>query len=261
MKIIDSINEQSTQLATASGKIISLWDLQLNNQVNQFITTLEYPEIVADLAFQTPSGNIVSIAKDDIIRIWSTETDSKVISEHPINTNLSGLSDNWINSFPVAFSSDGQFLAGKTKYVHDTRIWRVDNGKTLIKLQSEKSQINLGSFSPGFLAFISDGKYLVTKSNNTVAQFWNINSGLEVSVIHRKDGIQGIAISSDGKQMAISNISKENIEVVSLFLKDLIKDVCARLTQHRLHSIDWVSYIGNVEQKKTCPSSRIDKFN
>ena len=251
----------STLLATASGKTISLWAWQFNNPKDRFIANLDHPQIVADLAFQPSSGNIVSIAKDDIIRIWSNETDSKVISKHPIDTNLSGLSSNWINYFPVAFSHDGQFLAGKTKYIHDTRIWRVDNGKTLIKLESEKSQINQDSFSPSFLAFSSDGKYLATKSNNTIAQLWNINSGREVSLIKRKGNIHSIAISADGKQMAISDENSGNVEVVLLFLKDLVKGVCERLIQHNLDSSDWVSHIGNGETEKTCESSRLDKLD
>ena len=88
----------------------------------------------------------------------------------------------------VAFSPDSKILASSGCKILDhesvtnaIRLWDLESGKELHKLEGHDSSINS-------LAFSSDGKTLASGSDDETVRLWNVTTGRQLSLPPAKPG-------------------------------------------------------------------------
>ncbi|MCP4401717.1 MAG: hypothetical protein GY801_31005 [bacterium] len=258
--VSQTFNQRGDLLAMASGNTATVWTWQSKTSKENFLS-LPHPDLVASVAFKGDSDQLLTVAADNLVRLWDVDA-GQVISSFPIESRLSEPQTDYYDLRQVAFSPDGRYLIAPTLYVHDTRIWDVEREKVLTTLQTkgEFSELELGIYTPTFSA---DGKYLSTKTHNVIAQIWDVASGKEVTRLNRSSAIWALALSSDGKTIAISEGERLGTEVLRWSTRDLMKEACARLIRRELSGSELASYISEANPelyRDTCSESRISSY-
>lgn len=169
-----------SRLASAAGDGVRIWDPASGVEV------IALDDASVDVAF-SPDGKLLATTKPyGHIRIWDAANGELV-------RTLRNRDDAPAEGFySVEFSPDGTRLAGADP--SDTYIWRVDDGRILVRLQQPEYVLRL-AFSP-------DGERLVTSAFDASIRMWDVRSGREIRSVLGNTVAQSLAFSPDGTRLA-----------------------------------------------------------
>ena len=72
----------------------------------------------------------------------------------------------------VAYSPDGKFIASGS-YDKTVRIWNLEDGKEILKLEGHQKDITSVAYSP-------DGKFIASGCADKTVRIWNLADGKEI---------------------------------------------------------------------------------
>jgi WD40 repeat protein len=101
--------------------------------------------------------------------------------------------ERWVSS--VAFSPDGKRLASGSED-RTVRVWDVESGAELFRLEGHRDGVNGVAFSP-------DGCRLASASRDKLVWVWDVQTGIELLHLEGHTGwVRSVAFSPDGQRLA-----------------------------------------------------------
>jgi WD40 repeat protein len=170
---------------TGSGDLTAkLWDA---GSLRLRLTLAGHHGDVRAIAFNHRGTSLATAGSDSNIKLWdlSDGTCRRTLRGHPDGVHV------------VAFSYDDRLLASGGVAGHVGKLWDVASGRDVATLLTN---------GPGVLslAFGTDGRTLISGDDRGVAQVWHIASSQETDSLILKGVISSIAISPDGRLMAMA---------------------------------------------------------
>jgi RNA polymerase sigma factor (sigma-70 family) len=156
---------------------------------------LRHGHNIKSIAYSNDGKYIVSAGNDHLARLWDVETGKEVRTFGEQGDRDKAYSPSrWIHS--VALSPDGKFVAtGEYEPawpVHTIRVWEVETGKEICKIEGHKSGVLTLAFSP-------DGKTLASGSVDRTVRLWQVATGEELKTFHNHVGeVPFVAFAKDG---------------------------------------------------------------
>ena len=167
-------------IATSSiDRMVNLW----NTYNGKLIATLnEHQDLVTDVTF-SPDGNLIATSSAKIVKLWKID-----------GTLVATLNEHQDLVTDVTFSPDGKLIATATGD-GTVKLWKID-GTAVATLKGNQDRVTDGTVklwelndslvssiptSQGSLisvAFSSDGKTIVTTSQDEVTRIWNLQDEL-----------------------------------------------------------------------------------
>jgi len=106
--------------------------------------------------------------------------------------------------FRSAYHSNGKYLATASND-GTARLWDIAQGKTLFTLDIDPHDINETGTEVKDVLFSADETYLFTASTDQLVRVWNTETGDQVSTLQLTANPLRMALSNDGKSLAIAN--------------------------------------------------------
>jgi len=185
-------------LAYGSGNTIHIRD----GEGVKEIRTIENKNPVAGLAFASDSKTLVAKGRDQVIRLYETDTGKSVHelgqATAPAGGNqgfrLLGFGQPEVRDF--AFSPDNKVVgAGSGQTV---RFWNVRTGKEQAYSGGHRGPISAVVITP-------DGKTMLSRGVDNVIRRWDAATGKELGQFTEPKGTTGVVFSPDGKTAALVN--------------------------------------------------------
>lgn len=145
---------------------------------------------IQSVSFSADGTMIASGSDDKTIKVWNVLTGQE-------NYTLQGYT-NCVKS--VAFSPDGQFLAGGS--IGLIKIWHTSNHREIISLKGHNDWIHCLVFSP-------DGQFLASSSADKTIRIWSVKEWRELYQLKgHKGGIYSIAFHPNGRNLISGSLDK-----------------------------------------------------
>ena len=181
-------------LTTGGDGSLNLWDLPPETGLSSKAVKLvdptlinQFPELTGDAVYSPDGKRLALLIPGTGITIVEAATGEPLL-EIPLLISYSN---------PIAFSPDGQLLAGKSDDLQVT-IWDSSSGAEILVI-SYPSSISEVAFSP-------DSRYLATGAENGKVTLWDLESGRSaVTLSGHEARILDIAFNKDGRQVATSS--------------------------------------------------------
>jgi len=174
-------SQDNRRLATGSAdRKVKVWDAATGEEL---FTLAGHTGAIYSLAFSPDGAQLATSSDDGTVRIWDVSASREWLAfDHP-----SGVST------PVIFSPQGDNLAGIEKNI--VKVWDAGTGAELLSLAGYDNVVNT-------LAYLPDGKRLVTAGDTAQVIVWNIASGSELSSWPAHTGrLNALAVSPDGSRL------------------------------------------------------------
>ena len=182
-----SLSNDSTILASASGDLIKIWDLQGKT----LIRTLKGHQSTIWSVDISPDGSMLASASGDrTIKLWNLHTGEL----------LRTLTGHSAPVFAVNFSPDGRTLASASQD-NTVKLWNVQ-GQIRQTLTGHTNAVRDVAFDP-------TGQYLASASWDGTVKLWERQTGKELHTF-AAHGDRAIAVtfSPDGKTLASSSVDR-----------------------------------------------------
>jgi WD40 repeat protein len=150
---------------TISG-VVRIWDLEAGKEIQHFASTgvMDFIGSVKSVAISFDGRSVLAATDDRKARVWDVDTGKVRTLIHASDVNEVNMAVNC-----GALSPDGrQALTGADDKT--ARIWELDSGKELQRM------VGLGD-EVGALAFVADGRGIVSVSKAGMAWQWDTESG------------------------------------------------------------------------------------
>jgi WD40 repeat protein/DNA-binding SARP family transcriptional activator len=226
----DFSRDGRVMVASAGDDRIGVWDVATRKliravQPDPFSAATISPDGTLLFTFRDvagePNGAIWDVASGEMLREF----------EHPIGI-LDGV-----------FAPDGRTVLA-TGRDNIARLWDVDTAEIVREFHGHTNIMWRGAFSP-------DGRYVFTTSQDKSARMWDVQTGQQVRYFpgHALSAVAGIAVSPDGKQVAIGSYDGF-IQFAPTDRDALMRSVCERL-ERDLDPAERMIY-GITDQGATC---------
>lgn len=193
-----SVWHDGKQFLEPDDRSIRLWDVATGGELVRYLPQ----ENINSIAF-TPDGRSFLSAGESTLRLWDVPLSiiaaarPSVLSISKATRVLTGDNGNLIRAI---FSPDGRLIASAGNYTDGSRgeiyLWDGRTGNLLRRLRGHTRVVQ-------DLAFTSDGRMILSGSQDKTLRLWNIETGEEV---RRFDGhtafVFAVAISPDGRLAA-----------------------------------------------------------
>ena len=183
-----SLSNDNTILASASGDLIKIWDLQGKT----LIRTLKGHQSTIWSVDISLDGNILASASGDhTIKLWNLQTGEL----------LRTLTGHTAPVFAVNFSPDGRTLASASQD-NTVKLWNVQNGQIWQTLTGHTNAVRDVAFNP-------TGQYLASASWDGTVKLWERQTGKELHTFAaHADRAIAVTFSPDGKTLASSSVDR-----------------------------------------------------
>jgi WD40 repeat protein len=166
-----------------------------NSNITNIAKMEGHTDCVTYVAFTADGKSIVSVSKDNTIRIWNVVSGAET-------AKMEGHADA-VGS--VAFSPDGK-LIGSGCNDNTVRIWDVASGAETAKMEGHTDRA-------WTVAFSSDGKSIVSGSIDYTVRIWDVASGAETAKMEGHfDRVWSVSFSADGKSI-VSGSDDETVRI------------------------------------------------
>jgi WD40 repeat protein/serine/threonine protein kinase len=163
---------------------------------------LRYDAAVLSAAISPDGERIASADQRGLVKIWDLPSGQLLHSIHAYPGRQARC---------VAFSPDGQRLASAC-WDGTVTVWEAENGRPLHSWKAHASANRV--------TFSSDGRRLVSagkdeRQNHSEVRIWDATTYAELLVIEgmKKSGARGLALSPDGKRLAIAGVGDPEVKV------------------------------------------------
>ena len=183
-----SLSNDGTILASASGDLIKIWDLQGKT----LIRTLKGHQSTIWSVDISPDGSMLASASGDrTIKLWNLHTGEliRTLTRHTAPV------------FAVNFSPDGLTLASASQD-NTVKLWNVQNGQPRQTLTGHTNAVRDVAFDP-------TGQYLASASWDGTVKLWERQTGKELHTLSAHgDRAIAVTFSPDGKTLASSSVDR-----------------------------------------------------
>jgi WD40 repeat protein len=193
-----ALSPDGKMLAYGSGNTIHIRD---GNGVKEF-STIENKNPIAGLAFASDSKTLAAKGRDQVIRLYETDTGKCV---HELGQATSPAGGNQVFRLlgyglpevrDFAFSHDNKVVgAGSGQTV---RFWNVSTGKEQAYAGGHRAPISAVVITP-------DGQTMLSRGADNVIRRWDAATGKELGQFTEPKGTTGVVFSPDGKTAALVN--------------------------------------------------------
>lgn len=192
-------------VSTSSDKSVKVWDTKSGRQL---YLLAEHSDVVTSAAF-SPDGQTIAGAGLLNIKLWSTSTKTLI-------STLEG------SSWPItslALSADGKTLASGGENV-GIKLWDLYAGNLSHSLISNIKTQTSSPLKVSSLAFSPDGQRLISAAiskyypmmpDKDFPTIWNVATGGSKKLDEIRDSVLEVALSPDGKTMAVRENSKLSV--------------------------------------------------
>jgi WD40 repeat protein len=184
-----AFSPDGTKAASGDFKgVIKLWDVA----TGQLLRTYDTHSIgISSLAFSHDGRHIVSADGDNKVRLWDTSWTWFASSE---------LDDNATWDSGVAYSADGKLIAEGTRY--GIEIWDAAKRRLLQTLSGHHGNVTS-------VAFSSDGRLLVSGSEDNSVKLWKVATGEEIRTFQgHTDWVESVAFLPDDSAVISASSDK-----------------------------------------------------
>jgi WD40 repeat protein len=184
-----TFSPDGTQFATAgTDRTARVWDASSGTPLSPL---LYHEQTVTHAAFDPQKGHLVTTTTEGVIRVWSLDRRPTALRHESVRH--------------VERHPDGRrFL---TVSYGDIKVWDLE-GSALLTLPVP-SQIHHAGFSP-------DGRYIVSASQDGVANVWDAATGAEVHALRHGRRLSHVSVRPDGAWLATTSAATANVNVWDL---------------------------------------------
>jgi WD40 repeat protein len=221
-----SLSTDSKLLASGGlDKLVHLWDMASGKEVRRF----QGHQWQIDSVVFSPDGKLLASAGGGgTIRVWDAGNGQEVfrLVGHEGQQVPGGAGNCQIRS--LAFSPNSKILASAGFQDKSIRLWDVNTGRQLRRLQGHQD----GVFA---VVFSTDGKSVFSGSNDETIRIWEVASGRELRTMAGDQGaVYCLALSPDGKTLASGVDLTHKAEAKHLNLTICLWDVASGNLLRRL---------------------------
>ena len=188
-------------------RIMRLWDTDSLHGIRSFPG---HTGQIWTLAFSHDGSLLASAGSPQGIKIWDLSSETGVTEQNIVGT----LTDVW----SLAFDPKGMFLvSGHTD--GSVTIWDVKSGRI-------KNQMQHGMVPVGAIRFSTDGRTLITSSNEYLLKFWDVDTAeliRAVSVAVDGNRTRAVAIGEDAR-LAATGGAGSSVLLWNTILEDTLAD-------------------------------------
>jgi WD40 repeat protein len=180
-----AVSPDDRYLVTADRKgTVKVWDLASRQPV---CTLPGHTEEVQRVVFSPDGRTLATCSKDKTVSVWN-------VGDWTKRACLRDGHENTITS--VAFSPDGRMLASASRDCHIV-LWDLAQVRIVGSWKAHLDVVHDVVFTP-------DGRTLVSVAKDErVAKLWDVGSGKEKAVCHCPSDLLSVAMSPDGKMVAM----------------------------------------------------------
>jgi len=171
--------------------VVQVWDAATGDPVGTLGT---HKREIRGVVFSKDGEHLASASSDGTVKIWDAKRldkkhlDEKQEARIPLRTRVAG------PCLSVAFSPDGRRLATGGE-ANTVKIWNVENGQELLRLDGHKGDIYTVAFSPD-----DEGRWIASAGEDSAVKIWDSQTGTLVRNFRGHLGIiSSLAFSPDGR--------------------------------------------------------------
>jgi WD40 repeat protein len=154
-----------------------------------------HAEYVRSVAFSPDGTLFASGSNDNTVKIWD------VASRRELRT-LTGHADHVL---AIRFSRDGRLLAS-LGYDKSVRVWDVQSGQSLLTINAENGTFRAICFTPDSRSLLTANGTDSGGGGDSLIRVWDVASGKAGATFDPGEVMTALALSSDGKTLAMGSI-------------------------------------------------------
>jgi WD40 repeat protein len=185
--------------------VIQLWDLTTDSRLTTLKLAERHDSITA-LAFSEDNTILISLDTFGDIIYWDVETGSKLLDPRNVDP---------VDTYEIAALSPNSSMAAiGDKNGTQIHLWNTTTGKRWVTLNGHTNFFKEGPNEDEkeadiqAMAFTSDGKTLVSGSEDKTVQLWNTNGAKRSTLRGHQGWITTVAFSANGEIVASGDTNK-----------------------------------------------------